>query len=323
MISYVPKNEDYDGRFRRINVKLSRSNLELQTRKGYYAVESTGQLPVLDYEAPAIAAARNAHPASNPFPFHAAALSYPAPNQPGLTLIVAESPMSAFTFATAADRKTYSADFSIVALVRDGNGEVVQKVSKHYALTGTIDSLESARKEELLFYRETQLPAGSYSVELIAYDELAGKTSIQTSSLNVAALEVTKPRLSSLALLKRAERLTPEEQKHDQPFHFGESLVYPNLGEAISKKAGQLTFFLTVWPPKGSTANLLSFIVLQNGRGIGRSSAQLPAPDDQGRIKYASSFSLNDFQPGSYELQVIVGDGKNGATRSTNFTLQP
>jgi hypothetical protein len=231
--------------------------------------------------------------------------------------------MSAFTFATAADRKTYSADFSIVALVRDGNGEVVQKVSKHYPLTGTIDSLESARKEELLFYRETQLPAGSYSVELIAYDELAGKTSIQTSSLNVAALEATKPRLSSLALLKRAERLTPEEQKHDQPFHFGESLVYPNLGEAISKKAGQLTFFLTVWPSKGSTANLLTFIVLQNGRGIGRSSAQLPAPDDQGRIKYASSFSLNDFQPGSYELQVIVGDGKNGATRSTNFTLQP
>jgi hypothetical protein len=174
------------------------------------------------------------------------------------------------------------------------------KVSKHYPLTGTIDSLESARKEQLLFYRETQLPAGSYTVELIAHDELAGKTSIHTSSLNVAALDETKPRLSSVAVLKRAERLTPEEQKHDQPFHFGELLVYPNLGEAISKKAGQLAFFLTVWPPKGSTATL-TFIVLQNGRGIAKSSAQLPAPDDQGRIKYASSFSLGEFnrEPGT------------------------
>jgi hypothetical protein len=198
----------------------------------------------------------------------------------------------------------------------------VQKVSKHYPLSGTIDSLESARREELLFYRETQLPAGSYTVEVIAHDELAARTSINTSSLNVPALDQTKPRLSSVAVLKRAERLTPEEQKHDQPFHFGDLLVYPDLGAPISKKTGQLAFFLTVWPPKGSTANL-TFVVLQNGRGIGKSTAQLPAPDDQGRIKYASSFSVNDFQPGTYELQVIVSDGKNSATRSTNFTLTP
>ena len=322
MVTYVPKNEDYDGRFRRINVKLSRSNLELQTRKGYYAIESLGQLPVLDYEAPAIAAARDARSDANPFPFHAAALSYPATNQPGLTLLVAEAPMSAFNFVTAADKKTYSADFSILALVKDGTGEVIQKVSKHYPLTGAIDQLASARKEQLLFYRETQLPAGTYTVELIAYDELAAKTSIQTSSLNIAALDETKPRLSSVAVLKRAEKLTPEEQKRDQPFHFGELLVYPDLGNAISKKAGQLAFFITVWPPKGSTANL-TFVVLHNGHSIGKSSAQLPAPDDQGRIKYASSFSLNDFQPGTYELQVIVSDGKNSVTRSTDFTLTP
>jgi len=322
MLTYVPKNEDYNGRFRRINVKLSRSNLELQTRKGYYAVESVGQLPILDYEAPAIAAARNARADSNPFPFHAAALNYPATTQPGLTLIIAEAPMSAFNFATAADKKTYNADFSVLALVKDGNGQVVQKVSKHYPLTGAIDGLESARKAQLLFYRETQLPAGNYTVEVIAYDQLADKTSVHSSSINIAALDDTKPRISSVAVLKRAERLTPEEQKRDQPFHFGELLVYPDLGEPISKKAGQLAFFLTVWPPKGSTVDL-TFVVLKNGRGIGKSSAQLPAPDAEGRIKYASSFSLNDFQPGTYELQVIVSDGKSSATRSTNFTLTP
>jgi VWFA-related protein len=324
MLTYIPKNEDYDGRFRRINVKLNHSNLDVQTRKGYYAIESAGQLPILDYEAPAIAAARDARSNSNPFPFHAAALSYPTTNQPGLTLLIAEAPMSAFNFTTSVDKKSYNADFSILALIKDGSGQIVQKVSKHYPLSGAIESLESARKEPLLFYRETQLPAGSYNVELIAHDELAGKTSIQTSSIKVAPLDETKPRLSSVAVLKRAERLTPEEQKHDQPFHFGELLVYPDLGEPISKKAGQLAFFLTAWPPKASTANLnLTFVVLQNGRGIGKSSAPLPAPDAEGRIKYASSFALNDLQPGTYELQVIVSDGKNSATRSTNFSVTP
>lgn len=325
MVTYIPKNEDYNGRFRRINVKLNHPNLEVQTRKGYYAVESVGQLAVLDYEAPAIAAARNARPESNPFSFQGTALSFPATNRLGLTLFVAEAPMAAFHFAPSTDKKSYAADFSIVTLIKDESGQAVQKVSQHYPLTGPIEQLDAARKGDLLFYRETQLPAGRYDVELIAYDALTGKASVRTSSIEVSRIDETKPRLSSVSLLKRAERLTPDEQKNDQPFHFGELLVYPNLGEPVSKsKAKQLAFFVTAWPPKGSAAKMqLTFAILQNNRSLGKSSADLPAPDEQGEIKYASSFSLSDFQPGDYELRVMVSDGKNTVTRSTQFAVAP
>ena len=325
MITYIPKNEDYNGRFRQISLKLSRTNVDMQTRKGYYAVEAVGQLPVLDYEAPAIAAARNARSTSNPLSLRAAALSFPATNRPGLTLLLAEAPISAFSFATLADKKIYNADFSVVALIKDQSGQVVQKLSQHYPLTGSIDQLDSARKEDLLFYRETQLSPGSYSVELIAYDGLTGKISVRPSSLEIASIDETKPRLSSVAVLKRAERLTAEEQKKDHPFHFGELLVYPNLGEPISKStAKQLAFFVTAWPAKGSTATpQLVLEILQDGRPLGKSSAQLPAADEQGQIKYASAFPLNEFQPGTYELKVTTGDGKNSVSRSTGFTVVP
>src|SRR5262249_11000782 len=36
-LTYVPQNKDYDGQFRRISVKVSRQNVEVQSRKGYYA----------------------------------------------------------------------------------------------------------------------------------------------------------------------------------------------------------------------------------------------------------------------------------------------
>lgn len=325
MLTYVPKNEDYDGRFRRISVKLNHASLDVQTRKGYYAVESLGQLPVLDYEAPAIAAARNARPDSNPFLFQGAALSFPATNRPGLVLVLAESPMSAFNLAPAADKKTYSADFSIVALIKDQSGQAVQKLSQHYPLTGPVEQLDAARKGELLFYRETQLPPGNYTLELIGYDGSTGKTSIRTSSVDVAGPDETKPRISSVSILKRAEKLSAEEQKRDQPFHFGDLLVYPNLGEPVSKsKAKQLAFFVTAWPAKGSTANLqLTFTILQNNHALGKSSAQLPPPDNLGQIKYASSFQLTDFQPGLYELKVTVSDGQNSVSHSTPFTVAP
>ena len=160
---------------------------------------------------------------------------------------------------------------------------------------------------------------------MIAYDELTEKTSVSTSPVEIASIDETKPRLSSVAVLKRAERLTPEEQKRDQPFHFGELLVYPNLGEPIPKSTTkQLAFFLTAWPARGSSAALqLTFEILQDGRSLGKSSALLPAADDQGQIKYASSFPLNEFQPGLYELKVTVDDGKNRVSRSTRFTVAP
>jgi VWFA-related protein len=78
MMTYIPKNQDYNGQFRRINVKLSRSNLELQTRKGLLRDSSRRvNFRYLITEAPAIAAARNANQDANPFPFHGAALSLP------------------------------------------------------------------------------------------------------------------------------------------------------------------------------------------------------------------------------------------------------
>lgn len=322
MVTYVPKNEDYNGKFRQVNVKLNRPSLEVQTRKGYYAVESMGQLPVLDYEAPAIAAARSADPNSRTFPFMGSALSFPAPSRPGLSLILAEAPLSAFEF-TSNDNKNYNANFSFVALIRNQANEIVQKLSHHYPLTGPLEKLATAKKGDVLFYRETQLSPGRYTVDLIAYDASSEKVSLKKASLEIPGVDETKPRLSSVAVLQRAERLTPEEQKRDQPFHFGELLVYPNLGQPIAKSvAPQLAFFFTAWPAKGSTEPLqVTIEILQSQRSLVKTPGQLPAPNEQGQIKYASSFPLDKFPPGAYELKVTVGDGKSSVTRATNFIV--
>ena len=322
MVTYVPRNEDYNGKFRQISVKLARPSLEVQARKGYYAVEAVGQLPVLDYEAPAIAAARSADPNAKSARFSGSTLSFPAPNRPGLSLILAEAPLSAFSFKEN-DNKTYAANFSIVALIRNEANQIVQKLSQHYPLTGPLDTLGAAQKGEVLFYRETQLAPGNYTVELIAYDGLSEKVSLKKRALAIPAVDETKPRLSSVAVLRRAERLTPDEQKRDQPFRFGELLVYPNLGEPILKSvAQQLAFFFTAWPAKSSSEPLqVNVEILQNHRSLVKTPGQLPAPDELGQIKYASSFALEKFQPGVYELKVTIGDGKNSVSSSTSFTI--
>src|SRR5689334_6907199 len=317
-LTYVPKNKDYDGRFRRISVKVARSIVDVQSRQGYYAVESVGELPMLDYEAPAIAAARKSD--SKQSSLRSTALSYPAPGRDGLTLILAEDKLSSFKFAPGSDNKTYNTDFSIVALVRDESDRVVQKFSQHYGLTGNIKDLDAARKEDVLFYREAQLPPGKYHIQLIAYDAASGGVNVNTTPLEISGSDPDKPRLSSVAVLKKAERLTPAEQQRDQPLHFGELLVYPNLGERIVAK--QLAYFFTAWPPKGVTKPMqLTLEILQKNRQIGKTSGELPSADERGQIKYAGSFGIDKFQAGDYELRVTVSDGQSSVSRSTSFVI--
>lgn len=321
LLTYVPENKDYDGTFRQINVKLNKTNLDVQSRKGYYAVESVGQFAMLDYEAPALAAARK-FAGKNSFDFFGSALSYPAPGRTGLSLVIAEAPLSAFKFSPSADNKTYSTNFSIVALVRDQSEQVVQKLSQNYTLSGPIANLEAARKGEVVFYKEAQLPPGKYNVQLLAYDSLTKNLSLRSSSVEVPEADDAKLRLSTVAVLKRAEKLSPAEQK-DQPFRFGELLVYPNLGETVKQSATkQLAFFFTAWPGKGSAGPLkLTLEILQNQKSLGKTSGDLPAADEKGQIKYASAIPLDKFQPGVFELKITVSDGRTNVSRSTEFKL--
>jgi len=321
-LTYAPQNKEYDGRFRRITVKVTRPNVEVQSRQGYYAVESAGGLPMLEYEAPAIAAARNWKSGSKDSALRSGALAYPS-GKDGLILILAEAPIAAFKFAPSTDSKTYNTDFSIVALVRDEADQIVQKVSRHYALSGPIQNLEAAKQGSVLFYREAQIPAGKYHIQLIAFDASTGAVNVNTTPIEISSVDETKLRLSSVAVLKRAERLTPEEQKRDQPLRFGELLVYPNLGERIDRStAKQLAYFFTAWPAKGVTKPLqMKLEILQNNRSLGTTSGDLPAADERGQIKYAASFAIDKFPPGVFELKIIVSDGQNSVTRSTNFVI--
>ena len=323
-VSYVSKNTNLDGRFRQISVKLTRGGLEAQTRKGYLALPPTGSAPVLEYEAPAIAAMyKTALPTA--FPLRSKAFNFPEAQHPGLTTVLAEVPANVFTYTPSADKKSFATDYTIVALVRNDAQQVVAKLSRHYTLNGPIEQIEAAKRGDILFYKEERLAPGRYQMETAAYDAPSGKVSVRSDAFEVMPADSAGLRLSSVVILKRADRLSPEEQKQENPFHYGELLIYPNLGEAIGKAAmKQLPFFFDVYVPKGAkSAPRLTIEVTKGGQHLANVKAELAAPDAAGRIQFASAIPLDSFQPGSYELKITVSDGATSATRSAAFAVAP
>jgi len=323
LMTYIPRNRNYDGRFRLINVKLNHPGAEIQTRKGYYALNTSDGSTVLSYEAPALAllsGERN----TNAFPLHVDGFNFPSSNNSDLTSILVEVPPGVVTLATSEDKKTYRTDFSIVALVKNDSQQVVAKLSNHYVLTGPVEKIEAAKHGEILFYRTTDLPPGRYTLAAAAYDAFTGKASVNSESFEVQAGDETKLRLSSLAILKRAEKLSEQDKNTNNPFRYGEVLVYPNLGEPLRKSTDkQLAFFLTAYLAQNSNAKpKLTLELFQQSRSLGTVALDLPAPDMTGRIQYASALPIEKLQQGDYELKITVSDGSNSATRSEHFSIQ-
>ncbi|HEY6187773.1 MAG TPA: VWA domain-containing protein [Pyrinomonadaceae bacterium] len=324
VLSYVPKNQNYDGRFRQLNVKLNHSGLDVQTRKGYYAINTADASPVLAYEAPALAIlGGNSQP--NSFPSHVSAFNFPSATRPGLVPVLVEAPSGSINFSIDNAKKLYNADFSIIALIKDSSQRVVRKLSNQYLLSGPLDKLEAAKRGEILFYRETELEPGRYTVMAVVYDAKTNQASTSTSTLVVPAQDQTSLRMSSIVIVKRAERASVTDQQAANPFHFGDVLLYPNLDEPLHKSTNKdLPFFLTIYgAPAAKPAPKLTLEIMQSGRTLARGALELPAPEPTGRIQYASAIPIEGLKPGDYELKITARDGQSTIARSTHFTLMP
>ncbi len=324
LLTYSPRNPDYDGRFRQLNLRVTRAGMEVQARKGYYALRESYDSPVLEYEAPALAML-SGKAVTNAFQTYSAAFSFPEPARPGLVPVVVEVPAGAINFLVDNAKTKYSADFSIVALIRDEFGRVTRKLSTHYLLSGPYEKLEAALNGSILFYKETQLQPGHYSISSIVYDALAKRSSTSTANVIIPATGKDSLQLSSIVLVKNGEHLSSANKQASRLFRFNDALLYPNLGEPVSKsETSELKIFVTAYGPPGEAATQkLNLEILQGGRTVGKLHNNLPAPDQTGRIQYASAISLDKLQPGDYELKVSVQNAKSVAVNSARFTIIP
>ena len=103
-------------------------------------------------------------------------------------------------------------------------------------LAGDAKDLEAAKKGDILFYREPDLPPGVYTMESIVFDGIAEHGSARVATLTVPAAEASSLGMSSLVLVSRVEEVSDPPStgtKAIAPLYVGHRLLYPNLGEVI------------------------------------------------------------------------------------------
>ncbi|HEV2668479.1 MAG TPA: VWA domain-containing protein, partial [Blastocatellia bacterium] len=320
-VSYSPIARELDGKFRKITVNILRPDVKAQTRSGYFAVPLADGKPVMAFEMPMLAAANSVKPPHD-FPHRAAAFRFGADAMGAKQALLMEVPLSEITFKTDAAKKTYSARFSVLALVKNEKGEIARRVSQDYPIQGNLERLQSLKKGVLDFTQTLSLPPGRYVLETIVHDAEANKTSVQRGDLTAPAGGAGVA-VSSLAIIKRIDPSRPSGTGEDIPLMTPSGRIVPNLGEIIT--AGPkttLSFYLVIYPQTGSQDRpQLTIELLLNGEVISRGEAEAPAPDDKGRITYMAGVPTASLRSGAYEIRVIVKQGAAQSEERASFAI--
>jgi VWFA-related protein len=316
MLGYTPINTEFDGKFRTIQVKVKRSGVTVAARKGYVAVRDPGVAPLNTWEASALGALEQ-KPVPNAFPIRAGALLFPERGRPGLVPVVVEVKTAPLTFHPDKDGKSYTSDFTVLVRFLDGNNQVARKLSEHYEIRGDIAQIDRAKQGEVVFYRESELPPGIYSMEAVVHDGPSGKSSVRFATVEVGRTEDNKLRMSSLMLVRRGENVPEQDRRADNPLLVNGVALSPNLGDPVSKASKEVTFYFAMYPGKGGSGPDVVIELVQNGKQVVQLPMPVPPADANGRIQQLGRLPIDQLAPGTYELRAIARQGDQQLARST------
>lgn len=301
LLTYTPKNPDFHGEWRRIAVTVPGRNVTVRARSGYLAVRTPGALPVLYYEGPALAALdRTPLPAQ--LPVRAGAFVFPESGR-GESRVVVLVATDGGALAGDADQAkgTARTDFTILARLKDKTGEVVRKGSQPYRLAAPAANLRG----DVLFFRQPTVPPGTYTLEYVIHDAMTSRASAGTMPVIVPDPLKDQPRVSSLLIVRRTERVPAGERDVTNPLYHGDLLLYPNLGEPIAKREIRaLSFAFSVIP--GAAPARAALTLSQGERAVGEVTLTLGTPGADGRIQHVGQLPLASLPAGDYTLSVTV-----------------
>jgi len=315
-VAYAPSATDYDGHFRKIQVRISRPHVTVQTRSGYFALPEVNGEPLQTYEMKALHAI-NARPAPVELSCQTELLRF-RPKAAAVDYEMAfDVPVSSLQVVT--DPKTGKGRIrvSVVALIHKSDGEVVGKVSHDLVREVSEAELHHLGNDYILYAEPVELPGGHYFIDTAVTDELADKTTVKRMSVFVDSGKDFG--LSSLELV-RGLRPLPGPRDHQDPFETDAGRVVPILADSMPS-GKPLGIYFVVYPAAASAAEpTITLHVYRDGQEVGLQNLPSPKPQEDGSMPM---FLRLNPDPGQYDMVVTAHQGPKAAEARLSVKITP
>jgi VWFA-related protein len=317
-VFFNPSIQNYDGSFRKIAVTANRKDLVIHSRTGYFALPPEARANGMEaFEVPLLKVLSDAG-TSEDVKFRAGAILL-QPRSEGTTVaILAEVPLHELQPTSGLAGAALDVHCSLVVLVKDAKGEVVQKLARDRGFQVTPEQLKLGN---FLDRMTVTLSAGKYTLESAVMDRQSGK-------IGTGHLEFTVPSkvpgvaISSLTPMRsytpNAKGLEPND-----PFQFQGGAITPTLDLTVKKGPNAvLRLFFTVYQDASVAAKpTVEIEFLQAGKSLTKVPMQLPAADALGRIPYLMTIPAQAIPSGSYDVRATATQGTTTASASTTIQI--
>lgn len=295
--------------------QLSEDGQELRTREGDYALPPA--MPVRLHERP-LALALEQKELPRDLSFRSGVLHFTGDPGATETVVLVEVPLEDMGTRVEPATGAWRAHVSMLAYVRDAEGQLASRLSRDWPLRGT-GSPSGLLGRNLMLKRTLRLAPGRYTLETAVRDRESGHIGARRVPFVVPA---ASPDLSlgSVAVV-RFQPAPPGARDASDPLLIRGMRALPVLGAPISAGSGQIGLLASLHPERGAGPVSVTVEFRRAGEVLAQASPEIPKPDPDGRITLAHRITLPSVEPGRYEIHVRVRQGKERASAVTSFQL--
>ena len=313
-ISYRPASEIEDGHFRKIEVKVDKPGLRVETRSGYFAVPDSGE-PLTPAEIAGLRAL-DTKPLPHAFDFQSKAFRFRSDKGSSQYAIAFQVRISNLKATPEPAEKKQKFHASLLAVVKNEKGDIVEKVSKDVPSEVADEFMSKLLAESMTYEHGVNLPPGKYTIETAVVDQEGNRSS--TSSIQIDNREQPGLGISDVALVHRVQELQRPPDPMD-PFEVPGKRASPFVSTALPAGAEPFVYFV-VYPDKNSQEfPMLRAQFVMNGRVLATQKSVLPAPDSSGSVPMAIQAVAKS---GDYEVRITVEQGRAAVQRSLKYSIQ-
>lgn len=317
-VSFNPGIQNYDGSFHKLAVNSNRKDLVIHSRNGYFALPPDSGASGLQPFDPSLLQILSEGKTSSDVKFRAAGILFQPKAEGTSVLVLLEVPLHELE-AKADAQSALHVQFSLIALVKDLKGEVVQKLARDRTLPVTP---EQSKMGNFLEKLSVTLPPGKYTLDSLVMDRQDAKFGTQRTGFTVAAKAGVG--ISSLVPM-RAYTANAKGLDANDPLQYQGGSVTPTLDFTFKRDPNTaLRMFFTVYrDPSIANKPSVEIEFRADGKSLTKVPMELPAPDAQGRIPYLMTIPTASIPPGTYEIHALARQGGFTAESSAMVRIEP
>ena len=317
-VAYAAPSAERIGQFRAVSMRVSRSETRLQSRSGYFALPADAGPDTPPFEVPLLKAL-NAPGRTETIPFRIDTLHLGQAQGKARAEAVLELPLAGIYCKLDPALGLCDMHFSVLLLVKDASGQILQKFSQDVPDQMATEGIESATNGVYTLDRSLSLPSGEYHLEAAVLDRQANKLSSKSTGFTLSV----GPDLAvcDLFLVRTLEPLWSLGDA-DDPLRYQDGRVVPLLIPVWRGADRDVQAFLLVSPDtRVAVPPRVIVEVERDGKVLERPTIKVLERRPGGPIPVSAMLKRSLLQPGHYQLTVRLTQGKESQERKLNFEV--